>query len=130
LPKTGEGAPISLDTLTSPPTFCGGTACRGRIVELSPFAGYNDPKKPPSLVLRFDKTVVVHGKVVTVYGQKTPDGPTFVIPACAGSHHDNLVSRSTAANPSPCVKSKSIANDGDLVITVLVLSGDPKIGFK
>ena len=144
LPNTGSGSPISLDTLASPAAFCGGTVCRGKIVELSPFEGYHDPAKPPALVLRFDKSVVVHGRVATIYGQKTPNGPTFVIPNCGPRPewdnltrlisailvHYNFGPHSFYASPSPCVNAKWLSPDGDLNVTVLALSGDPKIGFK
>jgi hypothetical protein len=145
LPNEGSGAPITLDRLASPAGFCGGTVCRGNVIELSPFEGYDDPRNAPQLVLHFDKTIAPNGRNATLYVQKAPDGPISVIPECGPrpewdlntriisavlSTYYNVGPYSFYAVPSPCINSKRLSPDGDLHITVLALSGDPKIGFK
>lgn len=145
LPNTGSGVAITLDALVSPPTFCGGTPCHGKIIELSPFeGGYTDPLNPAKLKIRYDSSVVTNGLTTQFYEQTAPDGPITLIPECAPrpgwSNFLRFISavlslygfasNSGYASPAPCINSKYPTPDGDLVVEVLVLSGDPKIGFK
>ena len=145
--NTGAGAPITLAANPPPPAFCGGTSCRGQVVDLSSFAGYSDPLNPPSITLQYDKSVVGHGLLAAlfaqVYIQKTPGGPITLVPPCGPRPGWNLLQRlfslleqflgfgphSGYAVPSPCVDAKIVLPNGNLSIRVLVLSGDPKIGY-
>jgi hypothetical protein len=147
LPNTGPGAPITLAAITSPGGFCGGATCQGHVVDLSPFTGYVDPLNPPSITLRYDKSVLSQRLFANlfahVYVQKAPGGPVTQIPYCGPrpgwTKLQKVVSallqllgfgpHSDYASPSPCINAKSIASDGDLVIQVLVLSGDPRVGY-
>jgi hypothetical protein len=143
LPAGGPGAQMTLDTETSPPAFCGGTVCRGSLLGVSDFSGYTDPKHPAVLTLRFARSIVRHGSNVKLYVQKTPDGPISLIPYCGPRPHwshaqlhfsrvlqrNGLGPHSGYAVPSPCINTKKLTNTF-LQVQVLLLSGDPKIGFK
>jgi hypothetical protein len=143
LPNTGPGDPITLAANPPPPGYCGGTNCRGSVVDLSNFAGYVNPLAPPDIQLRFDKSVVTHGLTAKLYVQKFPGGPITLVPYCSPrpgwtklqKAFSKLIQalgfgpHSGYASPSPCIDAKSIASDGDLIIDVLVLSGDPRIGY-
>jgi hypothetical protein len=143
LPAGGPGAQMALDTETSPPTFCGGAVCRGTLLGVSDFSGYTNPRHPAVLTLRFDRSVVLHGSNVKLYVQKTTVGPTTLIPYCgprpnwthAQLHFSRVLQRnglgphSGYAVPSPCINTKKLTNHY-LQVQVLLLSGDPKIGFR
>jgi Bacterial Ig-like domain (group 1) len=142
LPNTGVGDPVTLAANPPPANFCGNQSCRGSVVDLSNFAGYTNPLLAPDLELRFDKSIN-HGLTAKLFVQKTPGGPIVAIPYCgprpgwtkSQKKFSKLIQalgfgpHSGYANPSPCIDAKSIAPDGDLIIDVLVLSGDPRIGY-
>jgi hypothetical protein len=140
LPRSGTGAPISL-VESGGATYCAGT-CTGKSTFLSAFAGYNDPNKPATLTIRWDRTVLGRGLRSTIY--KLQDGHTTatVVPECANDprwtraelfFHTvlrllGLGPWGTRAVPSPCVNKRFFTPDGDLVVEILVLSGDPSFG--
>jgi hypothetical protein len=142
LPNTGPGDPITLAANPPPVGFCGGQNCRGSVVDLSNFVGYTNPLAAPDLQLRFDKSIS-KGLSAKLYVQKFPGGPITQVAYCSPrpgwTKQQKAFSKliqllgfgphSGYAVPSPCIDAKSIAPDGDLVIDVLVLSGDPKIGY-
>jgi uncharacterized repeat protein (TIGR01451 family) len=142
LPRSGTGAPISL-VESGGATYCAGT-CVGKSTFLSAFAGYNDPNNPATLTIRWDKTVVGRGLRSTIY--KLQDGHTTatVVPECANDPRWTKVETffhtilrvlglgpwGTRAVPSPCVNKRFFTADGDLVVEILTLSGDPSFGRR
>ena len=140
LPNTGDGVSISLALLNSPPGFCGGTLCKGKVVEVSPFGDYNDPLNPPSLRIRFDKSVVTNGTNGTFYKQTAPNGPITQIPECAPrpgwtnkqKYRSAILKalglgpQSGYASPSPCIDLKWLAPDGDLIVDGARAVGRPE----
>jgi hypothetical protein len=143
LPAGGPGAQMTLDTETAPPAFCGGVKCRSALLGVSDFSGYTNPKHPAVLRIRFALSVARHGSNAKLYVQKTPDGPIEPIPYCgprphwthAQIHNSRILQRnglgphSLYAVPSPCINAKKLTNKY-LQVQVLLLSGDPKIGFR
>jgi hypothetical protein len=144
LPDTGPGATMTLQITSPTPTFCGGSACHGNLLEFNDFSGYTDPKHPAHVRLRYDQSVVPNGLFGKFYVQKTPGGPVSVIPNCAPRPHWTHAQRHSSkvlvhlgygphsgyASPSPCINAKKIGPGGDLQVEILVLSGDPKIGYR
>jgi hypothetical protein len=142
LPNTGAGDPITLAANPPPPGFCGQN-CRGSVVDLSNFVGYTNPLQAPDIELRFDKSIS-KGLTGKLFVQKFPGGPITQIPYCSPrpgwtkdqKKFSKLITKlgygphTGYASPSPCIDAKSIAQDGDLIIDVLVLSGDPRIGYR
>jgi hypothetical protein len=134
---------MTLDTETAPPAFCGGLACRSELLGVSDFSGYTDPKHPAVVQIRFALSVARHGSNAKLYVQKTPEGPSTLIPYCgprphwthAQIHNSRILQRnglgphSMYAVPSPCINAKKLTNKY-LQVQILLLSGDPKIGFK
>jgi Domain of unknown function DUF11 len=143
LPNSGSGAPISLTTEESTPTFCGNQLCRGRLLTLSPFGGgYDDPKHPPVLDISIDKSVVRRfGPAFRVWVQKedTTIAPVLV-PNCMSlrSHGrywwhwrwHTFKRGAKIAMPSPCVAKRYFDRNGDSHVEILVLQGDPKFGRR
>jgi hypothetical protein len=122
-----EGADAQTVTITeaaasTQPTFCGGSRCNGQIVTISDVTGVDETDPEPIKVeMTFDKTVKGGTQI---YIQK-PDVPGFLTP--------QLVPNCTTpgvASPHPCVSSKIVLANGDRLITVLLLSGDPILGKK
>ncbi|HEX4490683.1 MAG TPA: choice-of-anchor L domain-containing protein [Acidimicrobiia bacterium] len=143
LPGSGAGAQMTLDTETAPTGFCGGSACRGDLLGLTDFSGYTNPKSPAVLQIRFDRSIATHGANVKLYVQKSPEGPITPIAYCgprphwthAQIHYSRVLQRnglgphSGYAVPSPCINAKKLTNHW-LQVQILLLSGDPKIGFR
>jgi hypothetical protein len=144
LPNTGPGATMTLDTEDSPPSFCGGAVCRGQLLGFNDFDGYTNPKQPAVVRLRYDRSVVPDGLNARFFVQQTDGGPVTRIAYCAPRphwthaqlHNSRVLQHlgygphSGYASPSPCINTKKIGPGGFLEVTILVLSGDPKIGFK
>ena len=78
----------------------------------------NDPNSPARLTLKWDVTVVRPRGGAKIYIKKG-DNPSFLAPNCL---------QHGVANPSPCVGSRQRLQNGDLKVTVLLLSGDPLCG--
>ncbi len=52
----GPSVPMSISrTATEASTFCGGSACSGDVINMTPFSGYNDRKHPAKVVITWDK---------------------------------------------------------------------------
>lgn len=154
LPNTGSGSPITLTTEPTTPTYCGGLPCRGRLLTLSPFTGYEDPRNPPSLDISLDKSVVQQsGPSWNVWVQKEDlSVPPKKVPDCKTEiwitwekvkikwwHHGHWhwdwkwfpkIHIQKVAKPSPCVSKRYIDKNGDAHTVILVLSGDPKFGRR
>ncbi len=127
LPNTGSGAPITLRVETKDiDTFCAGEPCAGKILYLSPFTGYDDPRNPPELKIVWDESVVTSSTTFPIYVQKVADGPVVTIPNCTdddGEHHD-------VADPSPCVEKRVRRSNDDVETHILLLSGDPRFARR
>ena len=143
LPGGGPGVQMSLDVEDGPPDFCGGSPCQGQLLGVTDFAGYTNPLRPARIVLRFDKSLYAGHKRGLLYVQKSADGPITAIPYCGPRPGWDAAARklsrqlilankgphSNYASPSPCINAKKFVH-GYMQVQVLVLSGDPKIGFK
>jgi hypothetical protein len=143
LPNLGTGSVISLTTEPTTPTYCGGQACRGQLLTLSPFSGgYTDPKRPPVLDISLDRSVVRRfGPAFRVWVQKedTTIEPQLV-PDCRSTrfhgrywwHHKwwKFKRGQKIAKPSPCVSRRYIDRQGDSHVEILILQGDPKFGRR
>ena len=124
LPKSGIGAPIELRVETAgTATFCGGKACSGKIVFLSPFAGYTNPRQPARLYLTWDKTVAGRGTKSKIYVQKAVGGPIVRVKDCRNTHKH-------LADPSPCIHEKERIRGGDIRFEIVLLSGDPRFARR
>jgi hypothetical protein len=123
LPNTGSGTRITLKTeTTGVGTFCGGKACSGKILYVSPFSGYTDPNHPVKLKIVWDKTVTGKGADSTLYVQKVPGGAIRRVPRCTVDG---------VANPSPCVRKARINPiTCDVEFEVLLLSDDPRFARR
>jgi Bacterial Ig-like domain (group 1)/Divergent InlB B-repeat domain/Domain of unknown function DUF11 len=147
LPNSGPGAPISLTTSALPAGFCGGHTCRGRLLTLSPFAGYTDPNHPAVLDISLDKSrVALWGPSFNVWVQKEDSyAPATLVPDCKNKvewakfwykckHHWvffwYIKSVKKIAKPSPCVAKRYIDSNGDSHTKILILSGDPKFARR
>jgi hypothetical protein len=142
LPNAGPGAPISLTTEPAPEGFCGPAPCVGSVLTLSPFVGYEDPRRPPILDLSLDRTLVREsGPAFRVYVQKEDQTVAPVlVPNCLERKHHGWVwwkhkrfhhKRGTrVAIPSPCVSRRYFDRNGDSHVRILVLSGDPKFSRR
>jgi hypothetical protein len=142
LPNTGTGAPIVI-AQSSGATYCEGP-CTGQTVTVSTFAGYNDPKKPAKLLIRWDRSVFGRGLRSKTYVLKENQIVPAVVPECADDPSWTKVEKfihtllrlaglgpwGTRAVPSPCVNKRFINADGDLSIEILYLSGDPSFGRR
>ena len=115
LPPGGPGGVVSVQEETPPANFCGGSDCSGDAVVIQIPDGYGDPNAPPRTVLKYDATVVRPKGGAKIYIQKGSETPVLV-PPCV---------QHGVANPSPCVGSRQRLANGDLRVTVLLLSGDP-----
>lgn len=147
LPNRGPGAPISLTTSALPAGYCGGHTCRGRLLTLSPFAGYTDPQHPAVLDISLDSSrVALWGPSFNVWVQKEDSyaAPTLV-PDCKKKvvwakfwfkHHHHgyffwyIKWVKKVAKPSPCVAKRYIDSHGDSHTRILILSGDPKFARR
>ncbi len=124
LPNSGAGAPIVLRAETEgAATFCGGRACRGKIMFLSPFAGYDDPHHAPLLTITWDKTVAGKGTKSKLYVQKEPGGPVTRVERC-------VKASPAVAVPSPCIHERVKIRGGDIRFKILILSMDPRFARR
>jgi uncharacterized repeat protein (TIGR01451 family) len=123
LPGSGGGAPITLRAETAGVnTFCAGP-CSGKILFLSPFSGYNDPRHPAILKIVWDKTVAGRGVNSDLYVQKAVDGPIVKVANCRDT-------RIHLADPHPCVHERTKRGSGDIEFEILLISGDPRFGRR
>jgi uncharacterized repeat protein (TIGR01451 family) len=113
----GPGGVVDIHEEDPPEGLCVG-GCRGQAVVIEIPEGYTNSNQPPKLVLKYDVTVVRPKGGAKIYVQKPPDPPVLV-PLC--DEH-------TVADPHPCVGSRQRLANGDLKVTVLLLSGDPIFG--
>ena len=118
LPGGGPGGVVSIHEQVPPDNFCGNDDCSGKAVLVQIPDGYENPNQPPRLVLKYDVTVVRPKGGAKIYIQKGSETPVLV-PLC--TEHG-------VANPSPCIGSRQRLPNGDLRVTVLLLSGDPLCG--
>jgi CSLREA domain-containing protein/uncharacterized repeat protein (TIGR01451 family) len=118
LPPGGPGGVVTLHEEPPPDNFCGGDDCSGKAVLVQIPDGYENSHRPARLVLKYDVTVVRPRGGAKIYIQKGSETPVLV-PLC--TVHG-------VANPSPCVGSRQRLSNGDLRVTVLLLSGDPLCG--
>ncbi len=124
LPNSGPGSLIELRSETAGVgTFCGGQLCSGKILFLSPFEGYRNPRSPAKLKITWDKTVAGNGINSNLYVQKAPGGPVTVVPMCADTSHHIAI-------PSPCIHEKTTFGSGDVQFEILLLSGDPRFARR
>lgn len=124
IPSYGPGAPITLRAETDGvETFCGGQRCDGKILFVSPFEGYTDPRRPIRLKITWDKTVAGRGTKGKLYVQKAPGGPITTVPKC--DRTDKHI-----AIPSPCIHEKEKFGSGDIQYEVMLLSGDPRFARR
>jgi hypothetical protein len=124
LPNAGPGAPIVLRAETAGVgTFCAGQPCSGKILFLSPFTGYTNPRSPAKLKITWDKTVAGNGTHSKLYVQKEVGGPIVEVPMC------NNTSKHIAI-PSPCIHEKETISGGDVRFEILLLSGDPRFARR
>lgn len=124
LPNTGPGSLIELRSETAGvATFCAGQQCSGKILFLSPFEGYRNPRSPAKLKITWDKTVAGAGLNSKIYVQKAPGGPVTVVPVCTDTSHHTAI-------PSPCIHEKTLFGSGDIQFEILLLSGDPRFARR
>ncbi|MEP6624320.1 MAG: hypothetical protein ABJC79_07740 [Acidimicrobiia bacterium] len=124
LPGSGVGAPIELRVETAGvTTFCAGQPCAGKILFLSPFAGYTNPRSPARLTITWDKTVAGNGTASKLYVQKQVDGPIVEVPMCANTSKHIAI-------PSPCIHEKETISGGDVRFEIVLLSGDPRFARR
>jgi hypothetical protein len=113
----GPGGVVNIQEMTPPPDLCV-NGCTGQAVEIDIPDGYTNPDTPAKTILKYDTTVVRPKGGAKIYIKKGNNEP-FLAPNCL----DHGV-----ANPSPCVGSRKRLANGDLRVTVLLLSGDPLCG--
>ena len=124
LPNAGLGSLIELRSeTTGVATFCAGQQCSGKILFLSPFEGYRNPRSPAKLKITWDKTVAGAGLNSNLYVQKAPGGPVTVVPMCQDTSRHIAV-------PSPCIHEKEKFGSGDVQFEILLLSGDPRFARR
>ncbi len=124
IPNSGVGAPIELRAETAgATTFCGGQPCSGKILFLSPFTGYTNPRSPARLTITWDKTVAGAGTRSKLYVQKAVGGPIVEVPMCANTSKHIAV-------PSPCIHEKETISGGDVRFEIVLLSGDPRFARR
>ncbi len=124
LPNSGPGALIELRSESAGvATFCAGQACSGKILFVSPFEGYRNPRSPAKLKITWDKSVVGAGLNSKIYVQKAPGGPVTVVPTCQDTSHHIAI-------PSPCIHEKTVYGSGDIQFEILLLSGDPRFARR
>ena len=104
-------------------TFCADQACSGKLLFLSPFEGYRNPRLPAKLKITWDKSVAGNGVKSKIYVRKAPGGPVAVVPMCADTSHHIAI-------PSPCIHEKTTFGSGDIQYEILLLSGDPLFGRR
>ena len=126
LPAGGPGAPITLRAETDGiETFCNGLKCRGKIMFVSPFEGYDDPTQPVVLKITWDRSVV--GKQhrlprhSRLWVQKQPNGRVVLVRRCVDP---------SIAVPSPCISRIRTVDGGDRQYEVLLTSGDPRFARR
>jgi len=124
LPKSGPGAAITLRAETDRTgEFCGGRPCSGKILYLSPFAGYDDLRHPPILKIVWDKTAAGRGVSSDLYVQKAVNGPIVKVENC----RDTSIH---LADPHPCVHERTKRGSGDIEFEILLISGDPRFARR
>jgi hypothetical protein len=121
----GPIVPMSLShSAREAATFCGGSACSGDVIHLTPFSGYRDRKHPAKVTITWDASVRGRGTASLIYKRAdATTASTRTLPACikAGSlGYANL----------PCVSKKKIVAKTDVQYTILMLSGDPKFARR
>jgi uncharacterized repeat protein (TIGR01451 family) len=110
----GPGGVVNIQEMTPPPDACV-NGCTGQSVEIDIPDGYTNQDTPAKTILKYDETVVRPKGGAKIYIKKG-DNPPFLAPNCL--EHG-------VANPHPCVGSRKRLPNGDLRVTVLLLSGDP-----
>ena len=115
---------ITLSTfVTGIETFCGGLPCFGKLIDITPFAGYTDRKHPVKLTMTWDRSVVRNGVLSTLYVRKEATPATATpVPAC--------IKIAGAIQRSPCIQKTKLLKTGDLQSVVLLLSGDPRFARR
>jgi uncharacterized repeat protein (TIGR01451 family) len=113
----GPGGVVNIQEMTPPPGLCV-NGCTGQAVEIDIPDGYTNPDRPTKTTLRYDQTVVRPKRGAKIYIKKGDNAP-FLAQLCL---------QHGVANPSPCVGSRQRLPNGDLKVTVLLLSGDPLCG--
>jgi hypothetical protein len=119
--QPGPGATVSL-VIHDPGDFpgaCGGSICAGKVVVVSDFAGYNDPKHPALFALKWWGGLHLD-----------PTQPIFIIKGGIGTPLTKCTKTHGAFN-TPCLaKQKFIKKTGEIDATMAILSGDPGGGHK
>ena len=110
----GPGGVVDVQEETPPAGLCVG-GCTGQAVVIQIPDGYTDGTVPPKTILKWDQTVVRPKGGAKIYIQKDSQPPVLV-PPCI-KHGE--------ADPHPCVGSRQRLPNGDLKVTLLLLSGDP-----
>ncbi|MFL5767229.1 MAG: DUF11 domain-containing protein, partial [Actinomycetota bacterium] len=113
----GPGGVVDIHEEAPPPDLCVG-GCTGQAVVIDIPAGYTDTGLPPKAVLKYDQTVVRPKGGAKIYIKKG-DSPPVLVPPCI--KHGEAV-------PHPCVGSRQRLPNGDLKVTILLVSGDPLCG--
>jgi hypothetical protein len=119
--QPGPGATVSLviHDPTDFPGACGGTFCAGKVVVVSDFSGYNDPKHPALFALKWWGGLHLD-----------PTQPIFIIKGGIGTALTKCTKTHGAFN-TPCLaKQKFIKKTGEIDATMAILSGDPGGGHK
>jgi uncharacterized repeat protein (TIGR01451 family) len=113
----GPGGVVSIHEETPPDGLCP-NGCTGDAVVIEIPDGYTNSNSPPKVVLKYDVTVVRPKGGAKIYIKKG-DNPPVLVPPCI---------QHGVANPHPCVGSRTRLPNGDLRVTILLLSGDPIFG--
>jgi uncharacterized repeat protein (TIGR01451 family) len=113
----GPGGVVDIKEETPPPDLCV-NGCTGQAVLIQIPDGYTDGTLPPRVILKYDVTVVRPKGGAKIYIQEDSQ-PSVLVPPCI-KHGE--------ADPHPCVGSRQRLTNGDLKVTVLLLSGDPLFG--
>jgi uncharacterized repeat protein (TIGR01451 family) len=113
----GPGGVVNVEEMTPPPDLCV-NGCTGQAVEIDIPDGYTNQDAPAKTILKYDTTVVRPKGGAKIYIKKG-NNPAFLAQPCL--EHG-------VANPSPCVGARKRLANGDLRVTVLLLSGDPLCG--
>ncbi len=128
LPKiasvAGPSVPMSISrTATEASTFCGGSACSGDVINMTPFSGYNDRKHPAKVVITWDQAHAGRGVHSVIFKRgDARTSPTQTLGICQKTK--------LGYTNTPCVSKKKIVSGGAVQFTLLVLSGDPKFGRR
>jgi uncharacterized repeat protein (TIGR01451 family) len=113
----GPGGVVNIEEMTPPPDLCV-NGCTGQAVEIDIPDGYTNPDQPARATLKYDTTVVRPKGGAKIYIKKGDNAPVLAPPCLEHG----------VANPSPCVGSRQRLPNGDLKVTILLLSGDPLCG--